>query len=96
MEHSNYYPWFEKLKRTLEIYYEYTRRLNATVNEQRTTPKQRISDIQFLLVYFSEALAEAERNFLDVTQFNSNACLNCIDSRFEHTSMGLIFTYYAN
>jgi hypothetical protein len=96
MEHSNYYPWFEKLKRTLEIYYEYTRRLNAIATEKRGTPKQRINDIQFLLVYFSEALVEAERSFLDVTQFNSNACLKCIDSRFEHTTLGLNFTYFAN
>ncbi len=95
MENSKY-PWFLKLQRTLEVYYEYVRRLNAIANEKRVTPKEKISDIHFLLIYFADALQQAEKDFLDVTQFNSNTCLKCTDSRYEHTSMGLNFSYFAN
>jgi hypothetical protein len=95
MEKFNY-PWFLKLQSSLAIYYEYVRRLNAIATEKRATPKQRISDIQFLLVYFSEALNEAEQNFLDVTQFNSNACFKAVDVRVEFNALGLPFAYFNN
>ncbi len=95
MENSNY-PWFFKLKSSLAVYYEYVRRLNAIATEKRVSPKQRISDIQFLLIHFAEALTEAEKDFLDVTQFNSNACFKAIDTRVEHSCMGLNFAYFTN
>lgn len=95
MENFNY-PWFMKLQSSLAIYYEYVKRLNAIATEKRVTPKQRIADIQFLLVYFADALTEAERDFLDITQFNSNASFKAHDVRVEHTALGLPFAYFNN
>lgn len=94
---ENYsYPWFKRLSSSLAIYYEYVKRLNAIATEKRATHKQRISDIQFLLVFLQDSLVEAEKDFLDVTQFNSNACFKAIDTRVEHSCMGLNFAYFSN
>jgi hypothetical protein len=90
------YPWFLKLQWSLEVYFEYVRRLNAIATENRVSHRQRICDIQLLLIDFSEALLEAEKSFLDVTQFGSNACFKATDVRVEHNSMGLYFAYYNN
>lgn len=95
MEKFNY-PWYLKLQSSLAIYFEYVRRLNAIATEKRVSQKQRICDIQFLLIDFAEALKEAEKNFLDVTQFGSNACYKALDVRVEYTAMGLNFAYFNN
>lgn len=95
MKNHNY-PWFKRLSSSLAIYYEYVRRLNAIATQEDVTSKQRINDIKILLIYFSEELAEAERNFIDYVQFDSNASYKAIDTRVEHNALGLNFEYYSN
>lgn len=95
MENRNFYPWFIKLTSSLSVYYEYVRRLNSIVSENKVPHKKRINDIQLLLVFFAESLLEADRNFLDTTQFEP-VKTNCTTCRIEHQTLGMKFTYFAN
>lgn len=95
MEERNFYPWYLKLTGTLAVYFNYVQRLNSIVTENRVTHKKRITDIQLLLVSFSDALEEAERNFLNCTQFPNNTG-KCYTGCISHNAMGMQFTYYAN
>lgn len=95
MENRNFYPWFLKLTGALAVYFDYVQRLNAIATENRVPHKKRITDIQFLLINFSDALEEAEQNFLNCTQFPTNTG-KCYSGCISHNVMGMQFTYHVN
>ena len=95
MENRNFYPWFLKLTSALSVYFDYVKRLNSIATENRVPHKKRITDIQFLLVSFSDALEEAERNFLNCTQFPTYTG-KCYKGKVAHNAMGMEFSYFVN
>ncbi len=96
MENRNFYPWFTKLTFSLSVYFNYVQRLNAIATENRVPHKKRISDIQFLLINFSDSLAEAEQNFLNCTQFPPTNTGKCYKGKVAHNVMGMEFSYFVN
>lgn len=96
MKHPFNYSWFLKLTRALSVYHSYVRRLNAIAVEGKVPHKKRIQDINMLLIQFSQALLEAEREFLDLTQFPAPLTNKRCAPREQHHAMGLSFTIYLN
>ncbi len=94
MEMNNY-SWYLKLSKALAVYHNYVRRLNAISVSRKVPYRKRISDINMLLIHFSDALLEAEKEFLDTTQFPVELNKFCAPIE-EICAMGTTFTIYQN
>ncbi len=95
MEKYNANSYFMKLAGVLSVYHIYVRRLNAIAVSRKVPHRKRIHDINMLLIHFSDALLEAEKDFLDTTQFPVE--LNKYSAPVEEIcAMGTTFTIYHN
>lgn len=63
---NNRHSWFYIMASTLDVFYTYTKRINAIALSYEVSPEQRMVDIQNLLAHFYEDLSTCYKNQLDL------------------------------
>lgn len=96
MKNEFNFPWFLKLTSSLAVYHKYVREMNKISIQAAMPPRKRILKLNMLLMSLSEGLIEAERIFLDTTQFPFPLAQTHLYPREEYDAMGLNFFQYLN